>query len=622
LCPADYGEDLKDAADLFAAAGAGAAKVIECLKDTAIDALALELSAAPKDSNNLGAYRAAKERVLPLLAKLEDEGERDAALHDVASRLKLSIKPLRKALSEMVAALAAQSAPEAEEVGADETAPPEAGTERYERAMKLLRDRRLLDRAAVDMKLLGHVGELAAKKLALISSVSARSGRPIQPSTHAQSSAGKNFLWDTALSLLPPETVVKRSGLSAKALFRTQTDLKGAVLYIQEVSGSEDAEYTIRVMQSGGRLEYEATEKMPDGSMKNVVHQTEGPTVIVQTTTRNHLHPENESRVFPIYIDESARQTGRIVASILREACGGGPDEAQRRRIRQRWHDAIRLLEPADVIIPYAERIEIPTSPLRIRRDARRLLDVVRVIVWLYQHQRERDPEGRILAAEGDFNEALRLVSESLRRAWQTLTPSEESVLRSIRELPEQLRTKGFKRRDLKVREVSGRRVKEVLKSLTDTGYLDCDGRQGPQGYTYTLAREAEKISLGISLRPPPDSEESPGNEGIPNRRDPFARYRPMPDSETDADGRREAGANGRDDHRPVEDGDLQVERATGRTGGEEEEEKTSANGRCLTPEEAERVKRLVREGTSERWARQTVLAGSHPLDCACEVCL
>jgi DNA primase len=119
LCQADYGEGLKDAADLFANAGADAAEVIERLKDTAIDALVLELSEAPKDSNNLGAYRAAKERVLPLLVKLEDEGERDAALHDVASRLKLNVKPLRKALSEMVAALAAQSAPEAEEVGAD-----------------------------------------------------------------------------------------------------------------------------------------------------------------------------------------------------------------------------------------------------------------------------------------------------------------------------------------------------------------------------------------------------------------------------------------------------------------------------------------------------------------------
>jgi hypothetical protein len=164
--------------------------------------------------------------------------------------------------------------------------------------------------------------------------------------------------------------------------------------------------------------------------------------------------------------------------------------------------------------------------------------------------------------------------------------------------------------------------VKEVLKSLTDTDYLDSDGSRGPQGYTYTLVRDAEEISLGISLRPSPDSEETPANDGFPNGRDAFARYRPMPDSPEDGADEREAGASGRNGHRPIEDGDLQGERATGRLGGEEEEEKTSANGRRLTPEEAERVKRLVREVTSERWARRTVLASDHSLGCDCEACL
>jgi hypothetical protein len=42
---------------------------------------------------------------------------------------------------------------------------------------------------------------------------------------------------------------------------------------------------------------------------------------------------------------------------------------------------------------------------------------------------------------------------------------------------------------------------------------------------------------------------------------------------------------------------------------------------RRLTDEEVERVKRLCAEGMSPKWARKTVLAGGHPLDCECEVC-
>jgi DNA primase len=562
LCHAKYGEDLKDVADLFRARGEAARDTLEELRAGAMDALDLALSEVPDNSARVS-YRYAKGTVLPLLCRLDDEGEREAAIKDAAKGLNLRADQLRGALADL----------ESPETDAEEDPDLRPEGERRERALELLRDPNLLDRAVEDTARLGHVGERSTKKLALICAVSARSGNPIQPSTHAQSSAGKNALWDTVLTLMPEEMVVRRSGLSAKALFRTEANLKGAVLYLQEVAGSEDASYTIGVMQSDGRLEYEATEKMPDGGIRNVVYQTEGPTVIVQTTTKNHLHPENETRVFPIYIDESEEQTGRIVQSILKEASGFGTSAADRERIRERWHDAIRLLEPAEVIIPYADRLEMPSSPIRIRRDARRLVDVVKVVAWLHQRQRERDREGRILASEEDFATALSLVSESLTRAWQTLIPSEEKVLHAIKDLHEQLHKSGFRRRDLKVPGVSDRTIKEVLKSLTDTGYLDCDGRAGPQGYSYSVAREAEEVSLGISLRPLPDRQESPANNDNPDGRKPLARYRPMPDNPGEGDGYREAGATGRNGNRPIKGGDLQGKRASGRSGDEEREQ-------------------------------------------------
>jgi hypothetical protein len=41
-----------------------------------------------------------------------------------------------------------------------------------------------------------------------------------------------------------------------------------------------------------------------------------------------------------------------------------------------------------------------------------------------------------------------------------------------------------------------------------------------------------------------------------------------------------------------------------------------------VTAEQAERIRRLVREGMSETWARRTVLADGHPPGCGCKVCL
>lgn len=574
LCPTKYGKGRKDVADLFAAEGAKARAKLENLKAQAVDALGLTLSEVPSDSTR-DRYNFAKERIIPLLLKLEDEGERYAGLEDVVSQLGLKSDLKRLLKAELKSQ--AESSPEA--VKTDEPSNmPLPGSERYERAAELLNKPNLLRLAVEDMQRLGHVGEYATKQLAFICAVSARAGHPIQPSTHAQSSSGKNALWDTVLSLLPPENVVNRSALSSKALYRTQANLKGGVLYIQEVAGSEDAEYTIRVMQSGGCLEYEATEKGPDGGLRNVVHKVEGPTVIVQTTTKNHLHPENETRVFPIYIDESEAQTERIVQNILKEAAGGGLEAGERQTILEVWRDAIRLLEPGEVVIPFAGRIQMPTSVIRIRRDTRRLLDVVRVIAWLHQQQREKDGAGRIVATEEDFSKALKLVSESLSRAWQTITPAEQKVLEAIQKLPLDKQTGGFKRNDLKVVGSSPRRVKEVLKSLAETGHLDCDGRAGPQGYTYTVAREMESVNLGIflSAQPPDTQQAAANNEDTSGGRASPDSAR-SPDSEVGSEGYQASGDNGRNGHRPINHLDLEQLDSIGRAGDGD-------GGETLTP--------------------------------------
>src|SRR5215217_3500631 len=195
---------IEDMAALFAREGEGARQIAEELQDQAKDALELVLGEAPEGTARQR-YLYAKERAFPLLLRLGDPAERGAAITDVAKTLKLNVKDLRKALSDLEKGTQEGALDEEDEA---RDLIPEPGTERHERAMELLECPDILKKAAEDMELLGHVGELNTKKLALICSVSARAGAPIQPSTHAQSASGKNFLWDTVLSLSPPEKVI------------------------------------------------------------------------------------------------------------------------------------------------------------------------------------------------------------------------------------------------------------------------------------------------------------------------------------------------------------------------------------------------------------------------------
>jgi hypothetical protein len=91
---------IKDAADLYQARGEGAREVLHAIRGRGVDALDLALYEAPKASAR-ERYRYAREHVLPLLLRLEDGGEQEAALKDAADGLGLRVTSLRDALSDM-----------------------------------------------------------------------------------------------------------------------------------------------------------------------------------------------------------------------------------------------------------------------------------------------------------------------------------------------------------------------------------------------------------------------------------------------------------------------------------------------------------------------------------------
>ena len=97
VCPAEYGAGRKDVADLFAAEGERAKAILEGLRSRAEDALDLALSETPEGSTR-ERWRYANACVLPLLLRLADRGERNAAADDAAKALGLKAGDLRAAL--------------------------------------------------------------------------------------------------------------------------------------------------------------------------------------------------------------------------------------------------------------------------------------------------------------------------------------------------------------------------------------------------------------------------------------------------------------------------------------------------------------------------------------------
>jgi len=86
------------------------------------------------------------------------------------------------------------------------------------------------------------------------------------------------------------------------------------------------------------------------------------------------------------------------------------------------WKAFHTILQPVEVIIPFAPEIgrfitESPGVPISARRAFNRVMAVTQTVACTYQHQRKKDPKGRVVAEIADYYMALQVVREAFRES-------------------------------------------------------------------------------------------------------------------------------------------------------------------------------------------------------------
>lgn len=406
------------------------------------------------------------ESLLKLIAQEESAIEAERIVKKVATRTKLRVSLLREQLE----GFGARSCPD------NSQAPVEMSEAERAVALALLQSPDLLKQFITDTERLGCVGQKAEKTELKLACASGRmSDTPINTTVKGESSGGKNFLLHSVLETEPPEDVIEITGMSAKALQYLPTSLTHKLVAITEVAGSEDADYSLRTFQSERVIRIWVVEKDATGHLETREHEVQGPAGFFQTTTKAHLHPENETRTFDVFIDESEEQTERIFeAQNNAHVSPMGPGE--REAVLRRWRNAGRLLTPMPVLIPFAGNIKFPTKPLRVRRDRPRVLALIEASALLHQHQRKRvEKNGRayLLATVDDYDLARELAIALLESALSGATPKCRRLVEWAEKLAEgQCERKHFSK--VKVDLGFGWSRKTTLKYLREAVSLGC----------------------------------------------------------------------------------------------------------------------------------------------------
>jgi hypothetical protein len=307
-------------------------------------------------------------------------------------------------------------------------------TEAWDQCSDLARKANILEAFDQELSRLGLVGERRAAKLLYLALTSRLLDRPVSVAVKGPSSGGKSFVVERTLKFFPPTAFYPLTAMSDRALAYSNEPLQHRHLVIYEAAGmaSEFATYLIRSLLSEGRLRYETVEKTKDGLVPRVIER-EGPTRLIATTTSLRLHPENETRMLSLTITDTHDQTAAVFRALANEDIHADADLKQ-------WHALQTWLSLAGtkVVIPFADDLarQVPPVAVRLRRDFKTVLMLIRAHALLHQASRPKDEEGRIIAAPDDYAAVRALVADLIAEGVEaTVKPEIREVVETAARL-------------------------------------------------------------------------------------------------------------------------------------------------------------------------------------------
>ena len=255
----------------------------------------------------------------------------------------------------------------------------------------------------------GVVGEARLVQLLYLALTSRYLLKPVSIVVKGPSSAGKSYTTQHVLRRVPDNADHALTAMSEKALAYSSVPLQHKFLVFFEASGlaGDFATYLVRSLLSEGCIRDETVEKGENGKMQARMIERKGPTGMILTTTEVSLHPENETRLLSVPVDDSPEQTRRILIG-LSDRHGRSPANVEDWHMLHVW---IGSGGPR-VSIPYATQLahSIPPIAIRLRRDFPMLLTLVSAHALLHRATRATDKDGRIVATLADYRAVRGLV--------------------------------------------------------------------------------------------------------------------------------------------------------------------------------------------------------------------
>ena len=292
--------------------------------------------------------------------------------------------------------------------------------EAWEACAALAGDTDILARFQAALEAGGVVGVDRIAKILYLALTSRLLPRPISIAVKGPSSGGKSYVVERVIDYFPESAYYALTAMSERALIYDDEPLVHRMMVVYEAAGmaGDVASYLMRSLLSEGLIRYSTVEATAEG-IRPLLIERSGPTGLIVTTTAVHMHPENETRILSLTVDDSREQTRRVFRSLAAERRPDTDTTA--------WHALQVWLagQRHEVAIPYAAVLAelVPDGTVRLRRDFGMILNMIRAHAILHTATRARDDDGRLVATFHDYAIVRDLIAETLAEGLEATVP-------------------------------------------------------------------------------------------------------------------------------------------------------------------------------------------------------
>ena len=261
---------------------------------------------------------------------------------------------------------------------------------------------------------------------------------------------GKSVVQKKTSRLFPDSAKFKLQSVSEQAMNYLPTDslknvciVKDEGVEFEKTKDGKESYFSslMRQLNSEGYLRRNVTTQDPTtGEMVTKEYKMPGPSSMVVTSTEMNFGPQIDDRFFPIHPNTNPNQTNFI--SLLRHLKNIDVFHPVEDKKIDIFKCLSTLLETIDKkpVFPFEldNAIKIATmgiedKPTSFRRAEDRFYSAINTIASLYQHQRKKDEDGRLIVELADYHMAYQICFQTFQESVGDMSEPERVIYEIIR---------------------------------------------------------------------------------------------------------------------------------------------------------------------------------------------